>query len=153
MEKNIIKNLKKYFNKHIKLIKKIDIVIKPIIEYYPDSESGIKVLKLTPFYKKLITSNLGKRKKLLKSIFQLDFIDYNYNERRNLLYLTFNPKEKDFKLILLDFIYNIDKYESKKEWSLQEILNLYANYVIQLIDSGPDTWMEGNIDFFTPLKI
>ena len=100
MEKNIIKNLKKYFNKHIKLIKKIDIVIKPIIEYYPDSESGIKVLKLTPFYKKLITSNLGKRKKLLKSIFQLDFINYNYNERRNLLYLTFNPKEKDFKLIL-----------------------------------------------------
>jgi hypothetical protein len=152
MDKTIIKDLKKSFNKHIKSIKNIDIVIKPIIEYYPDSESGIHVLKLTPSYKKLISSNLEKRKKLLKSIFQLDFINVCYNERRNLLYLTFNPKEKDFKL-LLNVIYNFDKYKLKKEWSLREMLDLYVNYINQLIEGAPDTWMEGNIEFFKFNKI
>lgn len=141
-----IKNLKENFNMHISKIKNLEVLITPILEY--EKNGMIESTKMTPKKKKKFKEKISRIKKLLKKIFILKISNISYNEKKNILSLTFKPKPKDFDIITHNnYNKNLQLITTKfkKKYTEKEMINLYTTFFNDILEYGPDTWMEGDI--------
>lgn len=141
-----IKNLKENFNMYISKLQNLEVFITPILEY--EKDGMMKSKKMTPKIRKKFKEKLSRIKKLLKTIFILKIHSVLYDEKTNVLLLTFKPKPSDFDIITHnDYNRNFQLITTKfkKKYTEKEMINFYTKFFCEVLEDGPDTWMEGNI--------
>lgn len=138
-----IKNLKKFFVEAVNNIQKFELVLKPFVEYYDENQGKFIKNQMNDKVKKLFSKKIKSNyKDMLFEIFQFNFDKIEYDEKLNELHLIFFPEPNDFKTIT-QFMW---KY--KDSYNLDDFISFYARFFHDNVESGPDTWMSGDIVYF-----
>jgi hypothetical protein len=137
-----IKNLKKYFVQLVTKIQKFELIVNPFLECI-NKEGSFDKIQMNDKMKKLFAKKIKSNyKDMLFNIFEFNFDKIDYDEKTNKLQLIVIPKPNDFNTITR-FMWNY-----KDEYNIEDIISYYADYFYDIISSGPDTWMQGDILYF-----
>lgn len=147
LSKSNKKNMRKYFVSFLKNFenKFIKVTLEPFLEIWDEKSYSYKKIKKSDLFKQRLKINY---KNIITNIFLLKTYKYIYNEKENTVSLYFKPDIKDFKNIDHIILFSeIDKFSEKKEFKDEDFINLYVRYLENDVESGPDTWMNGDITY------
>jgi hypothetical protein len=138
IKNNEINNLKKLFEEFVPKIKFVKLIIKPFLEYANEDENII-IPKLNENLKKIFYERLKKNYKNIISlnIYNQKFYKIEFNEKNKIITLYYVPKK-------IDYLWFTRFYDLKNINTINDIINLYDKFFIDIIEVGPDTWMGQN---------
>jgi hypothetical protein len=144
-----INEFKKQFVSFVSKIDAFHIILEPYLEKIVNDRYVKYNFKNNRNLSKLFISRIEKDyKKIISNIFNIKKYKYNYDKLKNHVIISFKPSESDFKNVFQDY-----KFKFKKEYNMNDIIGLYNNYFSDLVESGPDTWLAGNIMYISKNEV